>query len=523
MNFLVKEIDGLRLAASSIASIKDGDLDTMQNKVAERDILWTLVKLSAMHRYMKSYLGKLRRYIPGIHLNFVGLGSGPGMRALPLPSTRDELVVPDPVLLAAYRASFGNDSHFDTICAFNRDPKIRRDINAWLKSMNGEFQDESNYTWYVPGLKRDEVWEADAAVLNILLKIKKIRKKYVNTLFHVNNQELDVNLDTLKKVRKLGYVDLVIDYPARRIDKMYNAALLDQFDPAWDVLTKFFGTSLPKEKDGMDLPSIYKNQLKRVGYDEIEQISIKSKGRVENILFFCLRKPVVELTRMASQYNKNLPALSGRILEQLLGNGSSPSFNLMDFLERQKAKNPPAIASGTPGNGLKILIYKKNEGWGAPLGMLLDEMTWKNILSIHAFDRLKINKELIVLKKKITKTDLNLKSACIQGKIRQKLNISILEKRPIYLLDRCSNEYSDASFPADGRLDGTAFWLRLYGDELQHGNFVFLSKLEDREMIVVVIDHYMQQYPLIKTLRQFHAYCMELKENNLEFMNRLND
>ena len=134
-----------------------------------------------------------------------------------------------------------------------------------------------------------------------------------------------------------------------------------------------------------------------------------------------------------------------------------------------------------------------------------------------------LNGQWIVLKKKITRTDLNLKSACIQGKIRQKLNISVLEKRPVYLLDRRSNEYSSASFPADGRLDGTAFWLRLHGDELQHGNFVFLSKLEDRGMIVVVIDHYMQQYPLVKTLGGFHAYCMELKESNLEFMNRLSD
>ncbi|MFX0099929.1 MAG: hypothetical protein ACFFCS_10120 [Candidatus Hodarchaeota archaeon] len=523
MDFLLKEIDGLKLAASSINAINDGDLDIVGTDSLGKENWCTLVKIAAINRYMKSYLGKLRKYIPGIHLNFVGLVSGPGMHVVSGNSIQAELIVPDPVLLAAYRSSFGNEYHFNSIFTFDPDPRGRKHINKWLESINGKFLDESKYSWYVPSLENDDVSETDGAVLNILLRIKKINNKYVNTFFHVDNSKLNVNLDTLKKIRKLDYVDLIIDFPSSKIQRMFKAALLDKYDPAWEILEKFFGTSLPASKEEIDLASVYKEQLKMIGFNEIEEIRIGSNAGNYSCIFFCTRKPVVELTRITRQYSNISTDMNVTRLKQLLGNSTNSTFNLMDFLENRKGSAPAHEIPEMIQNGMKLLVYKKNEGWGEPLGMPLDETTWKNILSINAFDKLKINGELIIIKKKITKTDLNLKSACVQGKIRQKLNISILDKRPVYLLDRRSNEHSMASFPADGRLDGTAFWLRLYGDQLQHGNFVFLAKLVNQEMVVVVIDHYMQKYPLIKSLRQFHAYCIELKAKNLAFMNLLSD
>jgi hypothetical protein len=141
----------------------------------------------------------------------------------------------------------------------------------------------------------------------------------------------------------------------------------------------------------------------------------------------------------------------------------------------------------------------------------LNDEDWLQILKQKTYHRIKINGEIIVLKKIISKTDLNLKSCCIQSKIREKLKISSLDTREFYLLDRDSKEFGRIKFPKDGRLDGTAFWIKLYDGILKPGDFILLSKIEEIDKVIIVIDHFKNYSSIINSLKDLYDFCIGLK------------
>lgn len=178
-------------------------------------------------------------------------------------------------------------------------------------------------------------------------------------------------------------------------------------------------------------------------------------------------------------------------------------------MERRNEHDKPAMPD--------ILLHASEVGFTRPLGSPLNDMQWKSVLNQQKFDVLRVGKFTIV-KKKISVTGLKERSSCIQGNIKGRLSIDDAVDKDVVLVDRRTCRWGKGSFAADGRLEGTAFWLKEHGGELLDGNYLLLCKIRRPSTTIIVMDYFQQRYPFVSHLLDFHAFCKDASGGKLDFI-----
>lgn len=515
VSILKESIEDLLNIGDNLKSIEPVELKLPVTVVDEVQGWWMAVRGSAISRCMGNYLAIMRKQ-HGITLNFIDLQAGPGIHVVTRGDATPSRVIPGPSLIAAWQASFGTEARYDHLYAFELDKDNNAALRQRLELLKIQLARNgipaSSYHVFSTG-NDDGPVDVNSAMNDFLHDIKENHGKFYHYLCFIDAKGLDLKFSMILKIRNiLPYGDIIIDYDGAAID--YSLTL----PRGYKLLDEFFGTAIPRGDVSLGLKELYVHQLELAGFKTITTIDAAPAGTsLKHELFFCSRseKPVWGIVLgMYSTITATASAVSIGTFWDNIGRSAPTLLDMLATMKDQKQHAAGGDAS-TENKPIEILLWKGNEGYTKPLVAGMDDITWKNILSKNPFDVLKINGDMVVLKKRISNTDLVMKSACIQGKIREKLNISALETREIVLLDRRSKHFGRASFPGDGRLDGTAFWLQLHKDTLQDGNFCFLAKVEDLNKIVIIIDYYQQLYPLLSFLQDFYRFYKELKRSNL--------
>lgn len=521
-----ESVDELLEIGASLKAMEPPELRLPQRGLTAVEGWWHAVRGVALARALAQFLAIMRRQ-DGITLDFVDIQSGPGTFKVVLPDGKEQYTLPGAAMLAAWQASIGNEQRFDHVHAFDVDPEYRGAIHARLGLLAARLAKRGitpSKAQIVKATARDEIIETGQAIEEIVKDIRDTHGKFYHYLGFIDTDGLGIKFSAIRALRdRLPYGDVIIDYDAAAVESTLVVPR------GHKVLDAFFGTIVPRGDVALGLKELYIAQLKQAGFRSVEAISVAPAGTAcKRELLFCSRVEKPAWTSMVASLNERL---AGVVVDAIGGFWRSigrKTPTLLDMLETVKEINPPGELHGThdPRGGgaagavqlagdVDIILMQGKEGFVRPLLAGNDDATWKDILSRNVFDVLKINGDMVVVKKRISSTDLVPKSACIQGKIREKLGISALEARDIYLLDRRSRQFGTASFPDDGRLDGTGFWLQLYKDTLQDGNFVFLSKVADARKVVIIIDHFQQLYPIISFMKDYYRFYKDVRDSNV--------
>jgi hypothetical protein len=520
---LKESVDELLDIGATLKAMEPPELRLPSRGLTEVEGWWHVVRGTALARVIGQFLAIMRRQ-EGITLDFLDIPSGPGTYKVVFPDGKEQYTFPGAAMLAAWQASIGNEQRFDHVYGFDVDPEYRSAIQARLGLLAAQLRKSNiapSSAYIAKANARDETIDPGQAIDEVIKDIRDTHGKFYHYLGFIDTDGLGIKFSAIRALREmLPYGDLIIDYDAAAVESTLATPR------GYKVLDAFFGTVVPRGDVSLGLKELYVAQLKHAGFRSVEAISATLAGTpYKRELLFCSRVEKPTWAPMVASLNERLAGMTGDAIEGFWRAIGRKAPTLLDMLETVKARNPPgegrATAEAGAGSGkaaaadLDIAVQQGKEGWVRPLLAGNDDATWKDILSKNVFDVLKINGDMVVVKKRISNTDLVPKSACIQGKIREKLGVSALETRDIYLLDRRSRQFGPASFPGDGRLDGTGFWLQLYKDSLQDGNFAFLSKVTDAKKVVILIDHFQQLYPIISFLKDYYRFYKDVRDSNV--------
>ena len=121
-------------------------------------------------------------------------------------------------------------------------------------------------------------------------------------------------------------------------------------------------------------------------------------------------------------------------------------------------------------------------------------------------------KDAIFFEKKLTKSDKELKTACIQGDIKTLLKINDDHKKR-YLLDVRTNRSELIHFNTQGRMAGSNFWLREHKSELDNKEiWIYLAKKEFADKILIVIDFFEENSNYTQFLLNFYRFYKNVKK-----------
>jgi|SRR5271157_90309 len=512
---LKESIEDLLNVGENFKSIEPVELKLPVTELDEVKGWWVALRGAAMAKCMVQYLAIMRKQ-NGITLNFIDLQAGPGLLSVSRGESMARHVIPGPTLLAAWQASFGTNDRYDHVHAFevnkNNISALRQRLELLKVQLAKNGIPASSHHVFSP-VSDDGSIEGNAAMNDFLHAIKTSHGKFYHYLCFIDTDGLSVKFSTLLKIRSiLPYGDIIIDYDGTAVD---NSLALPR---GHKMLDDFFGTAVPRGDVALGLKELYANQLQLAGFKSVSAISAAPVGSdLKRELFFCSRSEKPAWATTIGMYNALAANSSVETIGAFWDSIGRKAPTLLDMLSIVNDQKQPSGAGDAKmaKESIDIMLSQGTEGYTKPLIAGTDDAVWKSILSKNLFDMLKINGDMTVLKKRISNTDLAMKSACIQGKIREKLGISALETRDIFLLDRRTRQFGKASFPGDGRLDGTAFWLQAHKNALQDGNYCFLAKVEDMSKIIIIIDYYQQLYPLISFLRDYYRFYKDIKQSNL--------
>jgi hypothetical protein len=513
-SMLKESIEDLLNVGDNLKSIEPAELNLPATKLDEVQGWWIALRDSAIARCMGLYLAIMRKQ-RDITLHFIDLQAGPGMHIVFRESGANH-VIPGPPMLAAWQAGFGTDARFDHVHALTSDKDTTIALRQRLELLKMQLVKNgipaSAHHVYSSTGDGDST-DQDTAMNDFLHAIKAHHGKFYHYLCFMDSAGLKLKFSTILKLRNiLPYGDVIIDYDGTAIESALS------LPRGHKVLDEFFGTAVPRGDVAFGLKELYVNQLQLAGFKGINSISAAPSGYdLKHELFFCSRSEKPAWTAMIGTYNTIASGSSVASIGNFWDSIGRKAPTLLDMLAMVNDEMHPSVVADAKSSKepIDILLSQGDDSYTKPLMAGTDDAIWKSILSKNLFDMLKINGDMVVLKKRISNTDLAMKSACIQGKIREKLGISALETREILLLDRRTRQFGTASFPGDGRLDGTAFWLQLHKDTLQDGNYCFLAKVEDMSKIVIIIDYYQQLYPIISFLQDYYRFYKDIKQSNL--------
>ncbi len=238
---------------------------------------WMATKQIVIRQYIEEYLTILgKEKWDFINLYFIDLLSSFGMNKVTKNKGNDEFMFPGSSVSAALISSrktrgFKKIYANDFKCFERTVLKDRLNALKNYKYTNLDIEMELNSKEI-----DSNIWS-----LKVLNQIKKSDRTF-NYLMIIDNEGMNINYDTLKKIRDIhNFGDIIINFQDTGIVRNLKNAPLK--------VKAFFGREIPITTKKEELCDIYKEQLKKIGLKNIEKLRIASDSGFYYTLLFCCR------------------------------------------------------------------------------------------------------------------------------------------------------------------------------------------------------------------------------------------
>jgi len=251
---------------------------------------WMPIKQIIIRDYIDFYLAIMAKNLPKVKLYFIDLMCSWGMNRITKYEGRDEFIFPGTSFNAALISSRSPKS-FDKFFVNDLDYKKREILKKRFESINTLYDDPLEINISIEEKKvNSNQW-----VIEI---VNSLKNEFSNYLMVIDNEGMDIELDTIKKIREIdNYGDIIITF-------QNNIARTIKQSP--EKTRKFFGRPIkPNEINKEKLTEIYVEQLKRMGL-KLEQIRVDSGIGFFYTLLFCCRSNVsAKWLRRYKEYSEN--------------------------------------------------------------------------------------------------------------------------------------------------------------------------------------------------------------------------
>jgi len=228
---------------------------------------------------IKKYIGLYLKILGGksdIYLFFIDLLSSWGMNRVTKRNQVDNFKFPGTSIsapLISNRKGRGFTEYFiNDFDSEKREVLIKR-----YKALSNNCNNSLIYNIPEPDLNGID---SNDWVIDVLNQIKNKYNTKIHCLIIIDNQGMDINLSTIRKIREITpYTDFIITFHDVAFGRQINSK----------KITQFFGTKLESNTKREDLCGIYMEQLKNVGIGRIEPIRIYSGNSFYYTLLFCCR------------------------------------------------------------------------------------------------------------------------------------------------------------------------------------------------------------------------------------------
>ena len=239
---------------------------------------WMATKQIVIRRYIEEYLTILGKdKWDYINLYFIDLLSSFGMNKVTKSRGDDEFMFPGSSVSAALISS-RRTRGFKKIYANDFKCKERTILNNRLNALikNKEYKNLD----IEMELNSEEI-DSNTWSLQVLNQIKNSDRTF-NYLMIIDNEGMNINYDTLKKIRDMhNFGDIIINFQDTGIVRNLKNAPLK--------VKEFFGKEIPISTKKEELCDIYVEQLKKIGLKNIEKLRIASDSGFYYTLLFCCR------------------------------------------------------------------------------------------------------------------------------------------------------------------------------------------------------------------------------------------
>ena len=236
---------------------------------------WMATKQIIIQKYIGLYLNILGRK-SDINLFFIDLLSSWGMNRVTKRNQVDNFKFPGTSISAPLISNHKNRG-FTEYFLNDFDRKKREVLTKRYNALNNFFGNSLLYNIPKPDLNGID---SNDWVIDVLNKITNKYDTKIHCLIIIDNQGMDINLSTIRKIREITpYADVIITFHDVAFGRQINSKKIVQF----------FGTKLEANTKREDLCGIYMEQLKTVGIGRIEPIKIYSGNSFYYTLLFCCR------------------------------------------------------------------------------------------------------------------------------------------------------------------------------------------------------------------------------------------
>ncbi|MHA1150718.1 MAG: three-Cys-motif partner protein TcmP [Promethearchaeota archaeon] len=249
---------------------------------------WMATKQIIIRKYIGAYLNILSRDKKR-DLFFIDLMSSWGMNRVTKSEGKHRFSFPGTsinALLKSNRARKG----FNELYINDYNPSCRKVLKKRLDIINIDSKKKS-------GTKIDtsnDQIDSNSWVISLMEEIDDI-SKYKNYLMVVDNEGMNIDFETIKKIREISeFGDLIINFQDVSIGRHISKNPKN--------IEKFFGKKISTDTKRLELCDIYQDQLRSIGFGHIEPIKIATSTMFFYTLLFCCRKPNSAWLNMIQKY-----------------------------------------------------------------------------------------------------------------------------------------------------------------------------------------------------------------------------
>ena len=237
------------------------------------------IKQTGIRGYVNAYLTILGKK-KNMNLIFIDPLSSYGLNRVTKDHGRDKFTFPGTSINAGIISPYKSKG-FDAIFFNDFDFSKREVLNQRLKAI----REELNQTFTINVNLENKQIDSNKWLADTLQRIEE-DYDYYNYLLVIDNEGLDIDYDTIKKVREFHkFGDIIINFQDAGI-----ARAIPVTDPK--KIESFFGCKIPIGIKRDELCDIYCNQLRLLGLGKIQKMKVASATGFYYTLLFCCREDV---------------------------------------------------------------------------------------------------------------------------------------------------------------------------------------------------------------------------------------
>ena len=450
--FLVDILSDLMAIGENIRLAEANTVPCDDNFKKDGSGFWTALKSAVIRDCIQAYLLEWRkRKGKDIDLDFIALNGSNGLRKLKPGKNQTPVIIPSPAIIAAWQSTYETGLEFDTIYAFDGDADIRPNVANRLRLIKNHVEAAglSSFQFYIPHADNSDYIDNNMGLESIIDHIVSDHGSFYNYICLIEHRGEYVPFSNIHTVmQNLLYGYMIIEFPALQLKNSLRSGEYRRLKDFYGINTNHLDVNDDIEK----LKNLYIQRLTSIGFQTVDVFEILLENGIKQYnLIFCSRRKQVPWSRILREYNARFGKINKGTIKRFWRIISGNTNSLLGFVQMEE-KSPSMVPSK---KSIEVLI-KRGNGFILPLVMGPGNFAWRDILSANKFDLLKINGELVLLKKKVSKTDLKLRSACIQGNIRTYLKLSSMDANDVILIDLRTLKTYKGAFADDGRLEGTS-------------------------------------------------------------------